>query len=78
MSRITAYYVSQDVRSNADGTNFQVLDTWSVYSEEYHPDDWYAGEPIDGSQRHVSTHDSQSAAQNEARRLWDESKPLTL
>lgn len=41
--------------------------TWSVYSEEYgHPD---ADEPIDGTQRHVSTHATEGEADAEARRL---------
>ena len=64
---ITTYYVSQDV---ADGG--EVLPTWSVYSEEWEPESWEAGDPIDGSQRFVSTHESEAAADAEASRLYRE------
>ena len=52
----TYYYVSQDL----DG------DTWSVYAEDYIEG---SEEPIDGSQRWVSSHPTQDEAINEAQKL---------
>jgi hypothetical protein len=64
---VRSFYVSQDVARDADGSNFHVLDTWSVYSELY---DDPEGEPIDGSQRLVSTLPSEHEAEAEAHRLY--------
>ena len=62
---VTTYYVSQDVDDDREP-----LSTWSVYAEEWEPEALAAGEPIDGSQRLVSTHESEDAAHAEASRLF--------
>jgi len=46
---------------------------WSVYVEEYADRDDY--EPIDGSQRHVSTHPNMAEAEAEAKRLQATANP---
>lgn len=68
---ITTYYASQDVDDDREP-----LSTWSVYAEEWEPEALAAGEPIDGSQRWVSTHESEDAAHVEASRLFEGLDPI--
>jgi hypothetical protein len=55
----TLHYISADAPGDSA--------TWSVYREEYVSIDH--DEPIDGSQKHVSTHPTEDEANAEAHRL---------
>ncbi len=64
--RITSYYVSQSV---TDGGS--PVPIWCVYSEKFTAHARFPyGDPIDGSQRHVSCHESEAEASAEAERLF--------
>jgi len=65
MPAYTLHYWSADVGTDARG-----LHTWSVYSEQYLTPQH--DEPIDGSQRLLSTWPTEAQADAEARRLQQE------